>query len=261
MKKAIEAVLASTTDQLVDLKYVESLIQKFGLYWDNRNIYGPPYNHWMNLSIHGGMYQQPRQIAQAMIYLHDKEIKSYLEIGAFYGYTFAFVTAYLSKFGLERAIAFDSNKYFDMYEQVEKNIPSVIMDYIARHGPIERNGHKGWIKILEGNQYDLVFIDGNHAYSAVKEDYENVGKYAKICMIHDINDMYIEDECEGGGPVQFWKELKYDQLIKSKLGHSFGGSTGECHYVMEDREIKEFTYHPEQKRVMGIGIIQPGEQS
>jgi Methyltransferase domain len=260
MIDAIKAVLDSTTDQLIDLEYVEALIKRFGLYYDIRDIYGEPYNQWMIKNYMGGMYQQPRQIAQSLIYLHDKGIKSYLEIGTFYGYTFAFVTAYLSKFGLELAIAFDSNSYFNMYEQVEESMPSVFMNYIARHGPIEINGHKGWIKILEGNKYDLVFIDGNHAYSAVKEDYENVGKYARFCAIHDINDMYIEDECEGGGPVQFWKELEekrhienQQELIKKMAELINYGSTA---FPLEN--MKVFTYHPENKRVMGIGIIQPG---
>jgi len=257
MINAIKAVLASTTDQLLDLEYVESLIKKFGLYYDARFIYGEPYNLWMNTHVNGGMYQQPRQIAQSLIYLHDKEIKSYLEIGAFFGYTFVFVTAYLSKFGLEEAIAFDTNKYINDFGEIEDCFRKLWISYLARPGSIEISGHPSKVGDIVGKRsFDLVFIDGNHAYSAVKEDYENVGKYARFCAFHDINDEACEDECEGGGPVQFWMELSYK--------HRFSGESTRCGNVdlcANGTKLIRYTYHPEGKRIMGIGIIEPGERS
>ena len=49
--------------------------------------------------------------------------------------------------------------------------------------------------------YDFCFIDGDHTYEGVKQDWENYGPMAKVVGFHDI-----------GGPVEgctrFWGELK-----------------------------------------------------
>jgi hypothetical protein len=229
----IPLILNSTQSQLQNLAHVESLIKEFGLFNDPRNIYGESYNAWVNwLDWKNGLYQQPRQLSETLIYISNKNVKSYLDIGTFNGYTFTFIASYLSKFGLTRATALDPNKYFDKYFEVESTLSSsVSLSYYYNYAPIQKMGYKeSWIDWPRTQDYDLVFIDGNHDYQSVKSDYENFGKHAKYCAFHDINDEYVEKECPGGGVPVLWREL-------------IGKKT-------------EFLYHPDNKRIMGIGVIE-----
>lgn len=230
MLNAVKKVLGSTQEQLYSIEYVESLIKEFGLFHDPRNLYGEPYNQWQ--VDHGGIWQQPRQLAQSMIWLSDKDIKSYLDIGTFYGDTFSFICSYLKMFGLTRAVALDTNRYFCDIDILRFLLGIEFeISYIFREDPIIRSGTGSMASLAASYKYDLVFIDGNHQYSVVKDDYESVGMHAKYCMFHDINDEYVERECEGKGPVGFWRDLG------------------------KPNNKVEYLYHPEGKRVMGIGIL------
>ena len=78
----------------------------------------------------------------------------------------------------------------------------------------------------------MVFIDGDHNYSSVKLDYENVGKNAKICVFHDIFDDFISNDISlNGGVPKFWNEIK-----------------NEKNYI-------EFNSSKKIKNIMGIGVL------
>ena len=55
---------------------------------------------------------------------------------------------------------------------------------------------------MDSENFDIVFIDGDHSYHGVKNDYEICKKSGKIYVFHDI----INSVCPG--VVQFWNELK-----------------------------------------------------
>jgi len=63
-------------------------------------------------------------------------------------------------------------------------------------------------RIFQAREYDLVIIDGDHAYEAVKADYELYGSRARsgagIVMFHDIAGLR---DCDGA--ARFWRELSY----------------------------------------------------
>jgi hypothetical protein len=54
----------------------------------------------------------------------------------------------------------------------------------------------------------LVFIDGDHSYDAVKNDYEICKDNGKIFVFHDI----VNAVCPG--VVRFWNELKNNEANK-----------------------------------------------
>jgi len=91
-------------------------------------------------------------------------------------------------------------------------------------------------EFLKKKYFDLCFIDGIHKYSYVKRDFENIGKYANICMFHDINSIYnpLYPEHACPGVVKFWKELK-----KTKNN---------------EYKFEEFLYHSEKIHFIGIGL-------
>ena len=55
---------------------------------------------------------------------------------------------------------------------------------------------------MSNNHFDLIFIDGDHSYAGVKNDYEISKNSCKIFVFHDI----VNEVCPG--VVKFWNELK-----------------------------------------------------
>jgi cephalosporin hydroxylase len=70
-------------------------------------------------------------------------------------------------------------------------------------------------EILKGNKIDFLFIDGDHRYEAIKEDYNlysSLVRQGGIIAFHDIG------ENEQGGGRMFWNEIKnnfkYKEILK-----------------------------------------------
>lgn len=182
------------TLDMVSLKnpdVVANLVRAFGIVQWGPPAFGEDEKFKNSSADMAGMYQTPDQIAEALIYLSGFEINSYLEIGIFQGGTFLFVSEYLRRFnpGI-KCLGIDPTGYLndEIREIIEKEIwltfKSVTSDKLI------------------GQEFDLVFIDGEHTAEWAKADWENAGKHAKICMIHDIQEM----SCPG--VMQVWEEIK-----------------------------------------------------
>jgi len=200
-------------DKLKDVKTLEGIVKKIGLHNDPRieDHYGVD-SSWLR---NDGMLQQPTQISEALIYLSDKGIRSYLEIGTFYGCNTVFICSYLNRFNkLESITTVDTSHGIGI---VELNI--------LRSQGLDIRQVIGTSDDVKGSSADLCFIDGDHSYKWAKRDYVNVGKKSKIVMLHDIQDVWIENN----GVDKLWNELKGKKA--------------------------EFTYHPEGKKYFGIGVV------
>lgn len=212
--QATELIKNSSPEQLRDEEYLIKIIKLWGIIDDPVINFG--YNDCRS---NIGLFQQPEQLAPALIYLSKKKIKKYLEIGTFIDSSPTFISIYLSKFNNLQTLAVDrDNNYNQTLLELANKFAKV--DFL--------NGISDDIK---GYKSDLCFIDADRKYESVKNDWQNVGKTAKICMFHDINDEGTVKDRDGGGTVRFWNEIKKPEYL-------------------------EFKDHPLGLNVMGIGICQ-----
>lgn len=178
----------------INEQFIIDCICEYGLVYDDRNLYEPYGDYMVDPNEETGLWQRPNQLANAILYILDLNINSYLEVGAYKCGTFLLMREFLklknpnlksTAIDIKLHIRYDFIKYYGIDFQL-------------------KNTYK-----LKNQKFDLVFIDGDHSLQAVINDYENVGKCAKYCMFHDINDVYVKntDGNNGGVPV-FWNSIK-----------------------------------------------------
>jgi len=207
-------LINSTKEQLRDKDHLINIIKTWGLIDDPVINFG--YNDCRSQN---GLFQQPEQLAPALIYLSDKKINKYLEIGTFIGSSPTFISIYLSRFNELHTLAVDRDNDYD----------NNLLTLANKYSKVEFL--KGTSDDIKGYESDLCLIDADHKYDSVKNDWQNIGKTAKICMFHDINDEGTVKDRDWSGTVVFWNEIKHKDSI-------------------------EFKDHPLGLNVMGIGICQ-----
>lgn len=150
----------------------------------------------------GGLliWQYPNQFSKYLCLLQKQSISSYIEIGSRWGGTFILTTEYLKRFNhLEKSVAVDI-------------IHSPVEEYCASNPEtmfMKSNSQSQEFKqYMATHHFDLIFIDGDHSYAGVKNDYEISKDSGKIFVFHDI----VSDPC--GGVVYFWNELKEKEKDK-----------------------------------------------
>ena len=180
---------------LADPDHLEhELLPELGLCADVPEAY-PPELRW---AVGHGLkhWQAPNQFARYLAHLSRYPIRSYLELGVRHGGTFAITVEYLNRFHpLADATAVDIDDVPSMTElmrarpevrflRTDTRAPALARE-LAAHGP-----------------YDLVLVDADHSYRAVRRDLDAVLGQANIVALHDI----VDAACPGVRRV--WRELR-----------------------------------------------------
>lgn len=131
-----------------------------------------------------GIEQNPHELATFLVRMQELGVQSVLEIGT--GYKGGLSRFLVADMGWQ-VTSVDVQDYGHTFEGVEYVIPTY--DTMIEH----------WI-----NTVDLVFVDGDHNYKSVKNDYAEYVMYAsKVIAFHDIAGLR---DCEG--VAQLWREFR-----------------------------------------------------
>lgn len=173
-------------------------------------------------------WQYPNQFAPYLVEVARRGVRSYLEIGVRHGGSFVITVEYLSRFGtVDRATAVDIDSVPALvpYRRQRPQVEAVRLDSRSRRfGRLV--AHRG--------PYDLAFIDGNHAYEAVRSDFEAVRPHARMLVLHDVVDH------GSPGVRRLWQEVRHDHADEYEF----------LEFTAQYPEIVERIGHP----VLGIGL-------
>ena len=140
-----------------------------------------------------GLVQEPKQFAFLLSFLSNQKCQSYCEVGSHVGFSAVMMLSVLARNNTNiKAIILDpyiapSNYVMDIFE-----ILGVDCEHFSKTS-----------ESVKGQEFDIVHIDGDHRYPAVKKDWENIGQHSKICMFHDITPSIY-----GSGPNLVFNQIK-----------------------------------------------------
>lgn len=218
----VQLIKNSNINNLKKKKYVENLIIKLGF---NSELLDEQPKIVRNNT--GGLliWQYPNQFSKYLMFLQKQKINSYLEIGCRWGGTFILTNEYLKKFNnIKKSIA------IGLLDSPVKNYCSTNKEAKFIKINSKSKEFENYVKL---NFFDLVLIDGDHSYKAVKKDYELIKENSKIIVFHDVVNN------NSPGTVKFWNEIKKDKN----------------YYFYEFIDQYKEVYAREKKKYLGLGVI------
>lgn len=130
----------------------------------------------------GGLEQNVYELSHFCLFLKEKNIKTYTEVGIAKGLLLKF-----------------------MRDEMNLEVQGITLEKLDIHQglPVVYGDSKEPSIVEKSTFCDLYFIDGDHSYNGVKSDYENYKSKCKFMAFHDILGYR---HCEG--VAKFWEELK-----------------------------------------------------
>jgi len=178
LRSAVRQLRELPREALVSVDALTSIIRCAGVTYDGRDLYGDDAAFMVKPP--GGLYQSPRQLAELLVYLSNRDIKSVIEIGAGAGWTTVIIATYLERFNPSvRCVGIDIKETFAVESSLLECVPCEF--------------RIGTSAAMQAETFDFCYIDGDHSYGGVKADFETVGYRAAICAFHDIHDQWCPD--------------------------------------------------------------------
>jgi len=172
--------------------------------------------------------QQPAELARLLEIIVSEGVTSYLEIGARHGDTFYDVVRAMPKGSKAVAVDLPGGKWgHGSSREAMTDCANELVNLGYKITVIFGDSTKpDIIEHIEGHgPYGAVFIDGDHRYEGVKQDWINYGK-APIVAFHDIDG---EGVYSGSLPVEvptLWAEIKGDYRHESIIDCADGRRMG-----------------------------------
>lgn len=157
--------------------------------------------------------QDELELRSLIALMHQRGVRSYLEVGARHGDTFFEVMTSLPKgsFGLAMDLPgglWGTSKSVASLKDAAKELRRIGYDVVLSLGDSKLEASID--TAMAFGHYDAVLIDGDHLYEGAKADWLNYGPLGKMVAFHDIvGDGQAENV--HGNPVEvprLWAEIK-----------------------------------------------------
>lgn len=206
----------ATVEEYTDLLYQIGLVPCI-----NPGAYGEESRYVNSDRQQLGIYQTPAQFAPFLKWLetYRGHIWYYTEIGMFTGGQSIIMDRYFRNTLLNVFIEINHDY---VHPQVKASIEGVVLYADSKTVP---NKYK---------QHHMVFIDGDHSYEGVKEDWLRFGKSAEMVVFHDMNNPTCPGVC------QLWKELRQlPEYVATEFTRVKGGADDMGIGVLVRKEFDE----------------------
>jgi len=175
-----------------------------------------------------GMVQNHKEIFEAAEHFKSQGVKNFMEIGTDQGGSFA-IWSKLSEDGIRISVDLPHGPYgrpdYNEYER-DEYLQSLGSNVTTIWGSSHDESIKERVSsILEGEKLDFLFIDGDHTYEGVKQDYEMYKEFVKPggwIGFHDIKDteFHRNANCRVD---QLWNELEGNKVEFLENLSAYGG--------------------------------------
>jgi predicted O-methyltransferase YrrM len=184
--------------------------------------------------LHAGFFkplQVRSEILAAMRIFEEHEPRFILEIGTARGGTFFLLTRAATPDAVLISLDLPGGKYGGGYERWQTFVFRKLLRPRQRGMFIQGNSHDSELldqvrNALNGQMLDLLFIDGDHTYEGVRQDYEMYSKLVRDGGLIAFHDVVRHPESAGCRVDQFWNELKAVADCSEIIEHAEQGWAG-----------------------------------
>jgi len=184
----------------------------------NRRISTMTSEKLAELSIFYGAVQKNKELTQLVDLLKQKpKLNNVLEIGSASGGTFwlwcqlASSTAQLTSIDLPLG-RFNNGRTYNEKLLLGYKKPNQTVSLIRKNSHSPKTESK-LCEVLNEKELDLLFIDGDHTYEGVKDDYNRYSKYVKNGGLIVLHDIAHHDQVKDCQVDKFWNELKQQHSV------------------------------------------------
>jgi len=176
-------------------------------------------------------FQIREEISQLLQILKEREPKFILEIGTEGGGTLFLFSRVASDDAKIISIDLPGGKFGGGYPEWKIPIYKAFVKgnqkiYLLRKDSHEEETLEEVKKILNGNQLDFLFIDGDHTYEGVKRDFKMYNSLVKKGGIISFHDIVPGPKENVGGVPKFWEEIKRNfqiqEIVKNWNQNGYG---------------------------------------